>query len=90
MAARGIAAAFALWALGGCDDARANDPGHTGPVFALAFSPDVRTLASASADKTIRWWEGTHPLSTPRATDRARRSQPGGVQLGRAHAGFWR
>ena len=30
--------------------------GHTGPVFALAFSPDARTLASGSDDQTTRLW----------------------------------
>jgi WD40 repeat protein len=33
--------------------------GHTGPVWALAWSPDGATLASASADASIRVW-GEH------------------------------
>ena len=35
--------------------------GHTGYVNTLVFSPDGRTLASSSADGTIRLWNVTHP-----------------------------
>lgn len=31
--------------------------GHTGPVNGLAMSSDGRTLASGSADNTVRLWE---------------------------------
>ena len=40
--------------------------GHTGRVYSVAYSPDGKTIASGSGDKTVRIWNGQtgSPLQT--------------------------
>ncbi|CUA75823.1 putative WD repeat-containing protein alr2800 [Nostoc sp, PCC 7120] [Rhizoctonia solani] len=41
--------------------------GHTGAVYSVAFSPDGNSVASGSADQTIRFWDAhsSSPVSDP-------------------------
>ena len=71
--------------------------GHQGPVYAVAFHPDGKRLASAGADGTIRVWQWAAPpgaeppvqvLRTPRGTVQTLAYHPKGHWL--AAAGLFR
>ncbi len=50
---------------------RLGDPltGHTDAVYAVAFAPDGRTLATASVDQTVLLWDVTDPTRPRRLGD---------------------
>jgi WD40 repeat protein len=43
--------------------------GHTGPIYAVGFSPDGDTLATGSTDTTVRLWDVSDP-ARPRSLGR--------------------
>ncbi|CAM5284554.1 WD40 repeat domain-containing protein [Streptomyces violaceorubidus] len=59
--------------------------GHTGAVYLTSFSPDGRTLATASYDRTVRLWD----VSRPRPSEAAGQAPHRAHQLGE-HRGLQR
>jgi WD40 repeat protein len=57
--------------------------GHTMLLHDMAYSPDGRTLASASADRTVKLWE----VATGRAIQTLRQDAEPGERL--AFNAFW-
>ncbi|WP_407158178.1 c-type cytochrome [Bradyrhizobium sp. STM 3557] len=55
MATAGADGRIAIWAAGRQQPEKVFE-GHTGPIVALAVSPDASTLASASWDRSVRLW----------------------------------
>lgn len=63
---------FQLWNVQDATRPKALSPPlavHTNRVNSLAFSPDGKTLATGSADSTVRLWNVTDPAHVTQATD---------------------
>ena len=60
--------------------------GHTGSVKCLSFSHDGATIASGSADNTIRQWDATTGVVDPLTSPAPHTSPPYGPML---RKGIW-
>ena len=67
VAAGDVSGSIHLWDLQDLNTAPRLLPGHEGPVFALVFGADNRTLYSAGADGTLRAWSWHQPATRPDA-----------------------
>src|ERR1035438_5529015 len=68
----GIATNFGVRLWDVCNHRELGPPltGHTGIVFSVAFSSDGKTLASGSADGTVRFWDVASVTGIATLTDR--------------------
>jgi serine/threonine protein kinase len=62
---------------------RATLTGHTGPIWSVAYAPDGRTLATASDDTTLRFWDA----ETGRETGRVQVRDSSALAVSFAHSG---